>query len=83
MEVEVVDLLISAEYPFAGTYNVTLSVFNSQGNAQNSQPVQINTNDLVFFPLHLLLLTGGPLRWSKLLQYRKWHIDSACATISG
>ena len=66
----------TAIYPFADTYNVTLSVFNSQGNAQSSQTVVIDSNDISLFdnPLQLLLSGGinGP-------GYRTWHIDSACS----
>ena len=70
----------TAVYPFAGTYNVTLSVFNSQGNAQSTKSITIDSNDLSLFdnPLHLFLTGGinGP-------GYRSWHIDSACQTHLG
>ncbi|MBH19822.1 MAG: hypothetical protein CL851_05265 [Crocinitomicaceae bacterium] len=65
----------TAEYPFAGDFTVTLSIFNSQGDASSSQPISIDSNDLSLFdnPLHLTLTGGisGP-------GYRTWHIDSAC-----
>ena len=32
----------TAEYPFAGDFNVTLSIFNSQGDASSSQPISID-----------------------------------------
>jgi PKD repeat protein len=70
----------TAEYPFAGNFNVTLTVFNSQGDASSSQPITIDSNDISLFdnPLHLLLTGGinGP-------GYRTWHIDSACASHFG
>ncbi len=65
----------TAEYPFAGDFNVTLSIFNSQGDASSTTPISIDSNDISLFdnPLHLLLTGGinGP-------GYRTWHIDSAC-----
>lgn len=65
----------TAEYPFAGDFNVTLSIFNSQGDASSSQPITIDSNDISLFdnPLHLMLTGGisGP-------GYRTWHLDSAC-----
>ena len=65
----------TAEYPFAGDFTVTLSIFNSQGDASSSQPISIDSNDISLFdnPLHLMLTGGisGP-------GYRTWHIDSAC-----
>ena len=50
----------TAEYPFAGNFTVTLSIFNSQGDASSSQSIEIISNDISLFdnPLHLLL-TGG------------------------
>ena len=46
----------TAKYPFAGSFDVTLSVFNSQGNAQNTQTITIDSNDISLFdnPLHLI-----------------------------
>jgi len=65
----------TAEYPFAGDFTATLSIFNSQGDASSSQPISIDSNDISLFdnPLHLMLTGGisGP-------GYRTWHIDSAC-----
>ena len=65
----------TAEYPFAGNFTVTLSIFNSQGDASSSQSIEIISNDISLFdnPLHLLLTGGinGP-------GFRTWHIDSAC-----
>ncbi|MDG1689832.1 MAG: PKD domain-containing protein [Flavobacteriales bacterium] len=65
----------TAEYPFAGDFTVTLSIFNSQGDASSSQSISIDSNDISLFdnPLHLMLTGGisGP-------GYRTWHIDSAC-----
>ena len=65
----------TAEYPFAGNFTVTLSIFNSEGDASSSQPITIDSNDISLFdnPLHLFLTGGinGP-------GYRTWHIDSAC-----
>lgn len=70
----------TAKYPFAGSFDVTLSVFNSQGNAQNTQTITIDSNDISLFdnPLHLILTGGinGP-------GYRTWHVDSACQTHFG
>ena len=58
-----------------GDFNVTLSIFNSQGDASSSQPITIDSNDISLFdnPLHLMLTGGisGP-------GYRTWHLDSAC-----
>ena len=65
----------TAEYPFAGDFTATLSIFNSQGDASSSQPISIDSNDISLFdnPLHLMLTGGisGP-------GYRTWHLDSAC-----
>ena len=70
----------TAIYPYADTYNVTLSIFNSQGNAQSTQQVVIDSTDISLLdnPLHLVITGGlsGP-------GYRTWHVDSACATHMG
>ena len=64
-------LVDTAKYPFAGNYNVTLSVINSQGNAESTQQINIAADDFSLFtnPLHLLL-SGG-------LTSKTWHLDSA------
>ena len=70
----------TAEYPFAGSYDVTLSVFNSQGNAQSTKTITIDQDDISLFdnPLHLIITGGttGP-------GFRTWHIDSACTSHLG
>ena len=65
----------TAEYPFKGNFNVTLSIFNSQGDASSSDSIEILSDDLSLFDNQLhLILTGG----ASGLGYRTWHIDSAC-----
>ena len=70
----------TAEYPFAGSYDVTLSVFNPQGNAQSTKTITIDQDDISLFdnPLHLIITGGttGP-------GFRTWHIDSACTSHLG
>ena len=39
----------TAEYPFAGNFTVTLSIFNSQGDASSSQSIEIINNDISLF----------------------------------
>jgi hypothetical protein len=60
----------SASYPFANTYDVSLSVLNSQGHAKSTQQIAIADDDFSLFTNPLaLLLSGG-------LASKTWHIDS-------
>jgi len=57
---------ISATYPFAGTYTVTLTVQNSGGSASSSQDIVIAYDDpsLVSNPIYALLTGGSSKTWA-------------------
>ncbi|QNR22591.1 PKD domain-containing protein [Croceimicrobium hydrocarbonivorans] len=61
---------VSATYPFAGSYDVTLTVQNSGGSASSTQTIVIAQDDpsLINNPL-FALLTGG--------SSKTWAVDSA------
>ncbi|MAN01517.1 MAG: carbohydrate-binding protein [Owenweeksia sp.] len=67
---------VTGTYPNAGTYTVTLTVFNSGGSASSSQDIVIAQDDpsLLNNPLYDLLTggTSGP-------GYKVWAVDSAAA----
>lgn len=65
-----------ATYPFAGDYEVTLTVQNSGGSASSTQTITIAQDDptLVNNPLYTLL-TGG--------SSKTWAVDSASAAHFG
>lgn len=67
---------VTATYPFAGTYTVTLTVQNSGGSASSSQDITIAQDDpsLIDNPL-FELLTGG--------STKTWAIDSVGAAHFG
>ena len=71
---------VSATYPNAGTYTVTLTVFNQGGSASSSQEITIDQTDpsLLNDPLFEYLTGGinGP-------GSKTWVIDSASATHFG
>jgi len=66
----------SATYPFAGDYDVTLTVQNSGGSASSTQTINIAQDDpnLVSNPL-FTILTGG--------SSKTWAVDSASAAHFG
>ncbi len=65
--------MVEGTYPLAGTYTVTLTVFNSGGSASSSQDVVIANDDpgLLNDPL-ITMLTGGVSGPGQ----RNWVIDS-------
>jgi PKD repeat protein len=67
---------VSASYPFAGTYTVTLTVQNSGGSASSTQDITIAQDDpnLINNPIFDLLTggTAGP-------GFKSWAIDSVRA----
>ncbi len=67
---------VSATYPYAGTYTVTLTVFNQGGSNSSSQDIVIANDDLSLLddPIYNALTggTGGP-------GSRTWVIDSTVA----
>lgn len=67
---------VSATYPFAGSYDVTLTVQNSGGSASSTQTIVIAQDDptLINNPL-FALLTGG--------SSKTWAVDSASAAHFG
>ena len=71
---------VTAIYPNAGTYTVTLTVFNQGGSASSSQDIVIDQTDpsLLSDPLFAFLTGGvnGP-------GSKTWVIDSASATHFG
>lgn len=71
--------VVSATYPNAGTYTVTLTVFNSGGSASSSQDIVIANTDptLLDDPIYNIL-TGGISVGSKT-----WVIDSTRAAHFG
>ena len=64
---------VTATYPYAGTYTVTLTVFNNGGSRSSSQDVIIAQDDLSLLnnPLYNMLTggTSGP-------GFKTWYIDS-------
>jgi PKD repeat protein len=64
----------TASYPLAGTYTVTLTVFNSGGSYSNSEEVVIAENDITLLddPIYNIL-TGG----IDGIGYKTWVVDSA------
>ena len=71
---------VTASYPFAGTYTVTLTVQNSGGSASSTQDVTIAQDDpnLINNPIFDLLTggTSGP-------GFKTWAIDSVRAAHFG
>lgn len=67
---------VSATYPFAGDYDVTLTVQNSGGTASSTQTITIAQDDPSFInnPLYTIL-TGG--------SSKTWAVDSASAAHFG
>jgi PKD repeat protein len=67
---------ITGTYPTAGTYRVTLTVFNDGGSASSSQDIIIDETDptLLDKPLYNLL-TGG----ADAVNGKTWVVDSARA----
>jgi len=65
---------VTAEYPFAGEYTITLTVYNAGGSNSSSQVITIDQDDpgLLDNPL-FDLLTGG----SAGPGYKTWAVDSA------
>ena len=57
---------VTATYPFAGTYEVTLTVQNSGGSASSSQEITIDQDDpaLVNNPLYAILTGGSSKTWA-------------------
>lgn len=70
---------VSASYPFAGTYTVTLTVQNSGGSASSTQDITIAQDDpnLINNPIYDLLTGGTAGPGSKT-----WAIDSVELRIS-
>ena len=66
----------SASYPYAGTYTITLTVFNKGGSKSSSQQVVISQDDLSLLnnPIYNMLTggTSGP-------GYKTWYVDSLVA----
>jgi PKD repeat protein len=64
---------VSATYPYAGTYTVTLTVFNNGGSRSSSQDITIDQDDLSLLnnPIYNKLTggTSGP-------GFKTWYIDS-------
>lgn len=56
---------VEATYPFAGTYEVTLTVQNAGGSASSSQQITIDQDDptLIDNPLYELITGGGSKTW--------------------
>lgn len=71
---------VTSTYPNAGTYTVTLTVFNQGGSASSSQDVVIANTDpsLLDNPLYTLLTGGTAGTGSKT-----WVLDSVSATHFG
>jgi PKD repeat protein len=71
---------VTASYPNAGTYTVTLSVFNQGGSATSSKDIVMDQSDMSLLdnPLYNFLTGGinGP-------GSKTWVIDSASATHFG
>ena len=64
---------VHAIYPNAGTYTVTLSVFNKGGHKTSSQEIVIDQTDLSLLNNpYYNALTGG----ASGLGYKTWYIDS-------
>lgn len=67
---------VSASYPYAGTYTVKLTVFNSGGSKSSTQQIVIAQDDLSLLnnPIYSKLTGGaaGP-------GFKVWHIDSISA----
>jgi len=64
---------VVASYPYAGTYTITLTVFNKGGSKSSTQDIIISQDDLSLLnnPFYTKLTGGasGP-------GYKTWHVDS-------
>jgi PKD repeat protein len=66
----------SASYPYAGTYTITLTVFNKGGSKSSSQQVVISQDDLSLLNNPIFnMLTGG----TSGPGYKTWYVDSLVA----
>jgi hypothetical protein len=65
---------VTSDYPYAGTYTVTVRIFTKGGSAESSQEVVIAVDDpsLINNPIYTML-TGGPSGPG----FKTWHVDSA------
>lgn len=64
---------VTATYPYAGTYTVTLTVFNNGGSRSYTQDITIAQDDLSLLnnPIYTML-TGGTTG----LGFKIWYVDS-------
>ena len=64
---------VTGEYPYAGTYTVSVRIFTKGGSAESSKEIDIAVDDpsLINDPLYLML-TGGPSGPG----FKSWYIDS-------
>jgi PKD repeat protein len=68
--------MASATYPYAGTYTVTLTVFNKGGSKSSTQQIVIAQDDLSLLNNPIFnMLTGG----TNGPGYKTWYVDSLIA----
>ena len=64
---------VVASYPYAGTYTITLTVFNKGGSKSSTQDIIISQDDLSLLNNPFFTkLTGG----ASGPGYKTWHVDS-------
>lgn len=67
---------VVASYPYAGTYTITLTVFNKGGSKSSTQDIIISQDDLSLLNNPFFTkLTGG----ASGPGYKTWHVDSVSA----